>query len=282
MMVLSVGYMVDQRDAQIWAATYGLTYPILYDETGQQVIPLFLPDWGIFIFPHSCVIDDEQIMQFTFSGPCNISDIETTVLGLMIPEIGASEEAVDFGEVEIGQTGEATLYIDNTRLGILNVTSAAVNGLPYEVDFTPGEIYALDDSMAVTVTFSPTEAGVFEDTLVIQSDGGDLHIPLTGVGAGGSVREVPNSTLNEFVLLGNYPNPFNASTTIVFQLSMNAEVRIEVFSLDGALVSVNNLGSLDAGAHSFIFNGEGLSSGVYLYRLEAGECSASARMILVK
>ena len=281
-MVLSVGYMVDQREAQIWATTYSLTYPVLYDETGLEVIPLFLPDWGIFIFPHSCVIDDEQIMQFTFSGPCNISDIETTVLGLMIPEIGASEDAIDYGEVEIGQTGEATIYLDNIRLGILNVSSASVGGLPYEVNFTPGGIYAVDDSIAVTVTFSPTEAGVFEDTLVIQSDGGDLHIPLTGIGAGGSVEEVPDALLIGFALLENYPNPFNASTTIVFQLSMNAEVKIEVFSLDGALVSVNNLGSLAAGAHSFTFNGEGLASGIYLYRLEAGEYSASAKMILVK
>jgi hypothetical protein len=83
-------------------------------------------------------------------------------------------------------------------------------------------------------------------------------------------------------LLPNYPNPFNPTTTIPFELNTNAHVTLRVYDVHGRLVAdlVNKL--MLAGKHDVVFNGAQLSSGVYLYELFAGEKRLVRAMILVK
>lgn len=90
--------------------------------------------------------------------------------------------------------------------------------------------------------------------------------------------EVPGS----FKLMQNYPNPFNPATVIGITLPESRKVRLEVFSLTGQRVAVLADRSMGAGTHRFEFNGSGLTSGLYLYRLQAGEFSYSRKMLLLK
>ena len=282
---MSVGYMVGEHEAQIWAATYSLTFPVLYDESGEQVVPLFMPFWGIFIFPHTCIVDDQQTLQYTHAGyfyPQTIIEIDSIIQELMIPELGASVDDIDFGEVEVGESVSEIIYLDNVRTGILNVDTVYVSGAPYSVQFTPGEIYAVDDSMEVTVTFSPETGGTFDDTLHIESDGGDLHIPLTGVGLGGGVNDKPNESPSNFVILNNYPNPFNAYTTISYQLTANRYVELVVYDVMGGEVQTLVSGRQSVGQHKMMFDGSGLESGVYFARLVTGGEKTVCKMLLVK
>ena len=86
----------------------------------------------------------------------------------------------------------------------------------------------------------------------------------------------------EFTLSQNYPNPFNPSTVIRFGLPEAADVRLEVFDLAGRRVGVLANETRAAGWHTVTFDGSALSSGVYMYRLRAGDFVQSRKLVLLK
>jgi hypothetical protein len=88
---------------------------------------------------------------------------------------------------------------------------------------------------------------------------------------------------NTFVLYGNYPNPFNPSTTIYFDLPKSSPVTLKVFNTLGEEVAtVINGATLREGRHVYTFDGSRLSSGVYFYTLNAGHQTATQKMMLMK
>ena len=96
----------------------------------------------------------------------------------------------------------------------------------------------------------------------------------------------------ETVLLANYPNPFNPETWIPYQLSEPAEVTVSIHASDGTLVRALALGQRPAGVYQSRSRaaywdgrnaqGEPVASGVYFYTLEAGEFSATRKMVIRK
>lgn len=88
--------------------------------------------------------------------------------------------------------------------------------------------------------------------------------------------------VDEFALYQNYPNPFNPSTSIQFSLPQASEVTLKVFDVTGREIVDLVSGRISAGQHSVTFNASRLSSGVYIYRLEAGEFIQTKRMLLIK
>ena len=90
-----------------------------------------------------------------------------------------------------------------------------------------------------------------------------------------------------FGLKQNYPNPFNANTEIIFDLSSNSNVTLEVYNIAGQKISTLVNGSFEAGSHNVIWNGtnyEGnvVSSGVYFYNLKVNDLSQTRKMVLLK
>jgi len=85
-----------------------------------------------------------------------------------------------------------------------------------------------------------------------------------------------------YTLEQNYPNPFNPTTQIVFTLPMSSQVSIEVFNLLGQKVRTLVNDTRDAGTYTATFDGAGLTSGVYFYRLTAGNQVIAKKMMLMK
>jgi hypothetical protein len=83
-------------------------------------------------------------------------------------------------------------------------------------------------------------------------------------------------------LAQNYPNPFNPSTQITFGVPKESQVRLEVFNLLGQQVAELVSGIRSAGYHTVRFDAAGLTSGMYLYKLTAGEMTLFRKMMLVK
>jgi len=85
-----------------------------------------------------------------------------------------------------------------------------------------------------------------------------------------------------FSLSQNYPNPFNASTTIEYTLGRPSDVTIEIYNLLGRLTDKLNFDDKSSGNHSAIWDASEHVSGVYFYRLRAGDYVEMKRMILLK
>ncbi|MBU1984483.1 T9SS type A sorting domain-containing protein [bacterium] len=94
---------------------------------------------------------------------------------------------------------------------------------------------------------------------------------------------VAGSSLPEaFALEQNYPNPFNPSTNIAFDLAEPGLVRLSVFNILGEHVAELARGPMAAGRHLVSFDGSGLATGMYVYRLEVDGWAAERRMMLTK
>ena len=94
------------------------------------------------------------------------------------------------------------------------------------------------------------------------------------------------------VLLQNYPNPFNPETWIPFKLAQNEDVTINIYNVKGQLIRTLHVGDKKAGVYmtknKAVYwdgqnaTGEAVSSGIYFYRLQVGEFSATRKMVIVK
>ena len=85
-----------------------------------------------------------------------------------------------------------------------------------------------------------------------------------------------------YALHQNYPNPFNPSTTICYGLPNRAHVTLAVFNTLGQQVAQIVNSDMEGGYHEVKFDGIGLSSGVYFYRLEAGSFIQTRKLLLLK
>ena len=85
-----------------------------------------------------------------------------------------------------------------------------------------------------------------------------------------------------FNLEQNYPNPFNASTEISFTLSKAADIDLSVYNMLGQKVAALASGMMDAGYHSVNWNASDVTSGIYFYRLTAGDNCEVRKMTLLK
>jgi len=94
-------------------------------------------------------------------------------------------------------------------------------------------------------------------------------------------RTTPEMPEN-FALIGVYPNPFNPTTSINFELPEASKVMLTVYDVNGRLVNTLVDGSREAGVHDVTFDASGLPSGVYLYRLDHNGASATGKMLLMK
>jgi hypothetical protein len=102
--------------------------------------------------------------------------------------------------------------------------------------------------------------------------------PVTSVGQQTTETGVPET----FVLEQNYPNPFNPATRIRFAIPQSQFVRLEVYSILGQKVATLVQDVMPAGSFEVDFDGRGLASGMYIYRLETPGFSRAAKMMLLK
>ncbi|MEQ9265562.1 MAG: endo-1,4-beta-xylanase [Balneolaceae bacterium] len=97
-----------------------------------------------------------------------------------------------------------------------------------------------------------------------------------------SNEEVRDEAPLSFKLNHNYPNPFNPSTMITFELPQASNVKIMVYDITGRLVETLVDSRKGAGTHAVTFNASNLSSGVYLYEIQAGSFREVKKMTLIK
>jgi hypothetical protein len=98
----------------------------------------------------------------------------------------------------------------------------------------------------------------------------------------GTARERELEIPAKFALYKNYPNPFNSSTTIAFDLAEPEKVSLTIFDVTGRPVARLVDEMMDAGRYARLFDRGALSSGLYIYRLTAGPFTDVGRMLVVR
>jgi hypothetical protein len=129
-------------------------------------------------------------------------------------------------------------------------------------DIVPDSIYQAQ----IIIHNSSSETPVIPVTVDVQS------------GVDDGVSDLPR----EFALYQNYPNPFNPVTSVKFALPEQSEVKIEIFNLLGQKILTLSEGLMPAGNHSIDWDGSRTASGIYYYKLTAGDFTCVKKMTLLK
>jgi hypothetical protein len=162
----------------------------------------------------------------------------------------------------------------------LDVTLADDNSAvvaSYEVDLGPAR------SKGVTVFasgFLNDSQGPAFGLFAALPDGTVLELPLAGAMSRESTGVAGAPA--KFELFQNQPNPFNPVTTISFSLPEPQDVRVTVYNPRGQVVRTLVDGHREAGVHQLRLEADGLASGVYFYRIDAGPYSDTKKMLLMK
>ena len=252
---------------------------------GETINSVF-PD-GFYVKPSFKLIPDN-----------NITGVSDTII------VGDSFPDVDVTSVEL------FLNIYHTKIGQVNVRLVAPDGTIREVLAGDG-----GDYMNVMTIFQdnaennlsgvrPPWSSSVKPGQVFGNFGGspcrgkwilkvvDTTTPIFGKLLGWGIRLNNQTTVGiqnvsteipgKYELGQNYPNPFNASTAIKFSLPKNGLVKLKVYDMLGREVASLVNKELTAGSYEYTFDGAKLSSGVYFYRIDAGDFSEVKKMTLIK
>ncbi len=201
------------------------------------------------------------------------------------PEIAVAPEDVQMDTMGYGKTALYSIAIANTGNAELNVTQIESTNPDFTVDpqnmTLSAETY---DYTRISFTAPGTE-GDYSTTIRIHSNDSDeniVEVPLSVyVSETVSVVGAPNVP-HLFILAQNFPNPFNPTTTIRYQLAAAGQTELVIYNALGQKVRTLVNARQNAGSHTATFNAAGLPSGVYLYRLQAGGREQIRKMILMR
>jgi len=247
------------------------------------------------------------------------TDIDGDTRSELAPYKGAFEGDVELtGDTEVGAFALLSPE-DGTQLQLMSGEPETEVSITWEIPAASADVTYTWHADSVGGDFSapllsiPSDNGGSETTLTIDFQTIDTALNGLGVGVGETAdliwtvtAQTENSTRfanepfdlsitrnlgvsneisedpKQFTLSQNYPNPFNPTSTIEFTLPASVDVRLEVYNISGQLVSTLVDSRMNAGQHSVVFDASNLASGVYLYRIRAGNFMETKQMTLIK
>ncbi|MGE5682007.1 MAG: T9SS type A sorting domain-containing protein, partial [Bacillota bacterium] len=162
------------------------------------------------------------------------------------------------------------------KISISKISADQVSGCIYSADLSAFTNY---DSAAIDLKLRAYDnSGNSVETVIS---------PIVGIGrfdGAVSVNDEENTktAVKEFTLYGNYPNPFNPATTINYVLPKDLHVELSVYDMLGREVKMLVHEQQNAGVHKITFESGSLSSGIYIYRIKAGQYTSTHKMLLLK
>jgi hypothetical protein len=200
----------------------------------------------------------------------------------------ATPTSFAFGKVEIGKSKQDSLTVTNHGTIDLTVTSIVSSNPVFTITPATATV-GVESTQKFYVTFAPTAVGVVsakiafnhnaltKDTILVSGEG------QTPVGVAGLRTGIPTV----YQIHDNYPNPFNPSTTILYDLPQQSRVTIRVYSILGQETATLVDGVIAAGYHQVTWKGEHdggtqVAGGVYFFRISAQSFTKGTSFVQTK
>lgn len=197
--------------------------------------------------------------------PVDLQQVEDLVSFEM--ELSFNPANISFDEADYGKMLEGANVLVNENEGTIKVAMASSKPISEQGNVLTLHFTLPDDDRKEGGTLQLTNFTANEKDLTASVSSGEQLL--------GTLPE-------KYVLGNNYPNPFNPSTTIEFSLPERADVQLNVFNIIGKKVATLVSEELQAGEHTVRFDASQLSSGMYFYRIQAGDFVSTQKMMLVK
>lgn len=212
--------------------------------------------------------------------------------GVTLKEVNFTDTRVDYFDLKLYHNDATSKTV---IIGLVNQAGpdrkpelAAGTGPVANLVFTVDNPSVTSVTLEATTTQNPTHSNMFvyrgtaDGTTQLTKEEArfdQVSVALAGV--------TGDNLPTEYALEQNYPNPFNPSTTINFALPKAGNVQIAVFNVLGQEVNTLVSEGLPAGNHSVVWDGRNstgstISSGIYFYRISAGEFSQTKKMLMLK
>jgi len=267
-----VPYLIDLSDSPIIDSSH--VTPIKYDETKTfhkieqfDANKYLISDWGIlsiYSFDHDSLIFQEVTLnnfyfdKWVYRSPFLYAHHYSRLYKYTFDEVSLNFVKKDTllisdKQISVDQNLRYAVYINMDTLILYNIDSIKIT--------RKWDISLLNNPKRPIVSYP------------------DIFIHQTT-----SVTNIEESELQKSaeISIQTYPNPFNSSTKIKFTLPKPETVKIEVYNIIGQKIQTLLNKPMPAGYHEVEFNGQNLSSGVYLYRIQAGVWQDVRKMVLVK
>ncbi|GAB5408184.1 MAG: hypothetical protein BalsKO_05490 [Balneolaceae bacterium] len=245
---------------------YGFSWEIYaYDAVKDSIFSFYVTEFDIEFGEYVGEDDLEESIDFDQMKPLSETHIDSDSAAFLIDMEGGLAFRSVMAESELDWEWEMELQLLHQYWD-------------YPLDQTPtapvtwlGQYYAW--------AYDEVSEEYFEDSLTVYLDatsGAVLYSTVT-------VANEVNPELPENIRLDqNYPNPFNPSTVIPFSLSEASRVEISVYSILGQKVATIVNGLYPVGSHTAQWNAQNLASGVYIYRMQAGNFVQTKKLVLLK
>ncbi|MHC1739378.1 MAG: carboxypeptidase regulatory-like domain-containing protein [Ignavibacteriaceae bacterium] len=201
-----------------------------------------------------------------------VPDINITVNAL--PDSGFAQMRGIVRDNNGKEVNGAFVYAVNTSNEVYGYAISDINGRYTIAGLVPDDYlfladkegYTSNNSQTANINYSSTASNI---NFTLETDG---------------VTEVNNDdfVVTDYALYQNYPNPFNPSTIISYQIPVSGKVSLKVFNVLGNEVATLVDGIQNSGKHSVSFNASQLATGVYFYKLESDNFSATKKLMLIK
>lgn len=265
--------LVKDFAGQVYAPQYNVD--LIGDLQPGQGYKVYVSQPATLLYPSNATVSSSQVAAVrkslsTGGRPSGLS--ESAILLFEVP--GSSE-----GDEVLVSTGEGDAVgrgtVEKGRAVVVvkgdDPDTKAVEGAK------PGDTFTIQLHSSETGELQELSPSRLRDAL----NGQELGSELTYANDGFLLVDVEAKPLT-FALMQNYPNPFRSTTNISYSLPAKTHVTVEVYNALGQRVSTLVDEAQDAGAHTAILDAVGLASGLYFYRIRAGDFTSTKSMTIVQ
>ena len=198
-------------------------------------------------------------------------------------EITASPFNVSYDTLAVNDTMSYYVGIINYGNSALNINFVTSNLTQFIVENFPSSVPA-GEMRYVKIKFKPTAINqTYNGTLTINNSDSTITVNLKGfsnsnVGINITGAEIPS----KYFLYDNYPNPFNSSTLIKFDVPAESDISLELYDIQGKLLKVLCTGRFQAGSYGYMLQTDNLSAGCYFLKFTGYNYMKTSKIIHLK